>query len=361
MGYFRNISLVNFRNFDFYKLEFSKYCNVFYGQNGSGKTNILEALSLFTKGRGFKKDKLSNLINNNSDKFIIKSDFENNETVYNLLAETKNLNKKILKNLTVNNDKSYEVLNKIYKLVPFLIFLPETERLFLSSPSTRRNFLDKLIFNYTDNYNQLINKYNKNIIERSQLLKTNNYDNNWLDQIEKNISKAGLQIYLSREKQVSSLIVYLNNFLNDFKLPYSINAKLSDNFYSNTFNEEIFFQQLKKNRKIDSIFGGSKVGPHKSDYLFYVDNEYLASQLSTGQQKTLILLIFLSQCKYVIDKFDRKPILLLDEICSHLDDLNRKILLTLVESFKLQVFMTGTTKNLFSFLSTNTRFYNITN
>ncbi len=361
MGYFRDIRLVNFRNFDSYKLEFSNYCNVFYGKNGSGKTNILEALSLFNKGRGFKKDKLSNLINSNSNKFIIKSDFENNETVYNLSVETKNLNKKFFKNLKVNNDKSYEVLKKIYKLVPFLIFLPETERLFISSPSTRRNFLDRLIFSYTDNYNQLINKYNKNIIERSQLLKVNNHDNNWLDQIEKNISNAGLQIYLSREQQVNSLIEYLNNFLSDFKLPYSLNVKLSDNFFHNTLNEELFSQQLKKNRKIDSQFGGSKVGPHKSDYLFYVNNEYLASQLSTGQQKTLILLIFLSQCKYLIDKFNRKPILLLDEICSHLDDLNRKILLTLVESFELQVFMTGTTKNLFSFLSTNTKFYNITN
>ena len=88
--------------------------------------------------------------------------------------------------------------------------------------------------------------------------------------------------------------------------------------------------------------------------------KYLVSQLSTGQQKTLILLMFISQCKYLIDSYDRKPILLLDEICSHLDDLNRNILLTLVESFDLQVFMTGTTKNLFSFLSTNTNFCNIT-
>ena len=71
--------------------------------------------------------------------------------------------------------------------------------------------------------------------------------------------------------------------------------------------------------------------------------------------------MFLSQCKFLVSEFNIRPILLLDEICSHLDDLNRKILLTLVESFDLQVFMTGTTQNLFSFLSTNTNFCNITN
>ena len=70
--------------------------------------------------------------------------------------------------------------------------------------------------------------------------------------------------------------------------------------------------------------------------------------------------MFLSQCKYLIDIFDLKPILLLDEICSHLDDINRQILLTIVETLNLQVFMTGTSKDLFSFLSTNTNFCNIT-
>ena len=87
----------------------------------------------------------------------------------------------------------------------------------------------------------------------------------------------------------------------------------------------------------------------------------MASQLSTGQQKTIILLLFLSQCRFLNEIFNQKPILLLDEVCSHLDEINRKILLTLIEGFGSQIFMTGTTKNLFSFLSTNTNFCNITN
>ena len=102
------------------------------------------------------------------------------------------------------------------------------------------------------------------------------------------------------------------------------------------------------------------INTYKSDYIFYANSDYLVSQLSTGQQKTLILLIFLAQCTYLLEVFNKKPILLLDEVCSHLDELNRKILLTLIESFDLQIFMTGTTKNLFSFLSTKSNFCNIT-
>ena len=78
------------------------------------------------------------------------------------------------------------------------------------------------------------------------------------------------------------------------------------------------------------------------------------------QQKTIILLMYLSQCKYLSEVKFKQPILFLDEVCSHLDDVNRNVLLTLIESFKLQIFMTGTSKNLFSFLSTKANFCNIT-
>ena len=360
MGYFRNIHLANFRNFDSFKLEFSKNCNVLFGKNGSGKTNLLEAISLFSKGRGLKKDKLSNIIKKNYEKFIIESDFENNNIIYNLISESHEINNRFIKKLSVNNDTSKETLNSLYRLIPLLFFLPETERLFISSPSSRRNFIDRFIFNHSNSYNKLINEYNKNLLERSKLLSKYYYDYSWITRIEKNIASSGLKIYHLRKKELNIIIKYLNIFLNEFNLSFSISVNLNDQFYHEKIDEDFFARELKNNRKIDGMIGGSKIGPHKSDYLFYSNNDLLVSQLSTGQQKTIILLIFLSQCKYLNELFEKKPILLLDEVCSHLDETNRNILLTLVDSFDLQVFMTGTTKNLFSFLSTKASFYNIT-
>ena len=136
--------------------------------------------------------------------------------------------------------------------------------------------------------------------------------------------------------------------------------KIIDKFYISNLKNEDYEVALKNNRKIDAIVGGCAIGPHKSDYVFFVNENSLVSQLSTGQQKTIILLMYLSQCKYLSEVKFKKPILLLDEICSHLDDLNRNVLLTLIEKFELQVFMTGTSENLFSFLSTNAHFCNIT-
>ncbi len=361
MGYFSNIYLSNFRNFEIFSNEFSKHINVFFGKNGSGKTNILEAISLFSKGRGLKKDKISNIIKYNQNKFIIKSSFKNEDIVYNLQVETTEKNKIVKKKLTINNDNSRESLDQFYKQIPFLFFLPETERLFIASPSKRRDFIDRFIFTHNNNYNKSINQYNKSILERAKLLTNESYDSSWLNRIEESISDCGLQIYISRNNQIRYLEENLNLFLNKFNLSFQISIKLIDKFYKSGLNEGKFREELKINRNIDKFIGGSKIGPHKSDYLFVINNSYSASQLSTGQQKTLILLLFLSQSKYLFDYFRIKPILLFDEVCSHLDDSNRKILLTLLEDFDLQIFMTGTTKNLFSFLSTNTNFCNIVN
>ncbi len=361
MGFYKNINLINFRNFDNLSLEFTQNCNVFYGKNGSGKTNLLEAISLFSKGRGFRKDKISNMIKTQTKKFIISSNFQNNEIIYNFRNESQKINDNIKKIFTVNCDKTKETHENIYPLTPFLFFSPETERLFISSPLNRRNFIDQLIFTYTKGYNKIINEYNKFIKERSKILLNNTSDEIWLYELEKKISELGLKIYLLRNKQLEVLIENLNFYLNTYKLPFKINAEINDKFYRKELNQEYFEQKLKKNRLIDSQIGGSKIGPHKTDYVFFVNDDFYISQLSTGQQKTIILLLFLSHCKFLVKNKEKSPIILLDEVCSHLDEINRHILLNLIESFNLQIFMTGTNKNLFSFLSTNTNFCNITN
>ena len=92
-----------------------------------------------------------------------------------------------------------------------------------------------------------------------------------------------------------------------------------------------------------------------------INNDFEASLLSTGQQKTVVLMILLSHCNFLVNYKNIYPILLFDEIGSHLDSNNRQILLDMINKFKIQFFLTGTDKNLFSFVSTNAKFYNITN
>ena len=363
MGYFKNINLFNYRNFSKFNLEFGNNCNVLIGKNGSGKTNILESISLLEKGRGIRKDKINNLINfNNIDEgFKIFSIFQDSNINYDIsICNSDNNKKKIF-----INDKNDSIAIKYYEsLFAVIYFLPEMERMFVESPSFRRNFLDRLIFSSEKNYNSIINSYKKALTERQILLKKNNYDEKWLEEIEKNIVNFGSLIYKKRDSHIQTINTILKkinsvkHFSKDFYL------KINDQFLEenpNIYNQNnIYLSKIKNNRKFDYMSGRCSVGPHRSDLIgLNIENKFNLNQLSTGQQKTIVLLIIISQCEYLIKNLNLNPIILLDEICSHLDDINRELLLYLVNQLNVQVFMTGTDRNYFSFLSTKANYYNI--
>ena len=353
------ISLNNYRNLCDLEILFKNKVNIFFGDNGSGKTNILESISLLGKGRGIRNSQLLNLINKDKKNFLIESSLEINHNILDVKIFTENNNNKLKKIVSVNNDLSSDTINFLNSSLSFLIFLPEMERLFQSNPSNRRNFIDRLIFTENHNYNKVINKYKKNILERNKILQGNNYDLNWIKTIENEISKMGIEIYKLRYQKLSILNEHIKILNKSNKYNFNIELKIKDDFYNMNLEQEMYKFSLYKNRDYDKKFGGSKIGPHKSDILGTVNNNIDSSLLSTGQQKTIVLILILAQCNYLVNVKKIKPIVLLDEICSHLDKTNRKILLDMIKNFDIQFFLTGTEKNLFSFMSTNSEYYNI--
>ncbi len=361
MGNVNKIQFKNFRNFTSYELIINSKCNVFFGHNGSGKTNILEGISLLSKGKGFRNANISDLVNRKEKKFIIKSEFEKSNNIFNIKIENEYKDNKQKKLLSVNGEISKDTTKIILELVSFLYFLPEMERLFTSSPSYRRNFLDRLIFSEHKNYNTLINSYKKSLLERNKILQNKNFDPTWIQAVENEISNKGIKIYDLRQVQIQLLNEQISILNSNNNYPFNINFVIKDSFFEGMISIDKYLLELKKMREIDSKFGGCSIGPHKSDYIAKIDDNFEASQLSTGQQKTLVLMILMAQCNHLVNNKGITPILLFDEICSHLDDSNRKILLDFTKKFNIQFFFTGTEKGLFSFLSTNTNFYNITN
>ena len=354
------IELNNFRNFTNYKLSFDEKINIFFGKNGSGKTNIIESISLIVKGRGIRNSNISNLIQKNQKNFLIKSILEIQNSNFDIEIFTDNKNDKFKKIIKINDDLSKESLNFLNKSISFLTFLPEMERLFQASPSYRRNFIDRLVFSSNNNYNTLINKYKKLITERIKILQSTTLDNHWLNNIEKEISLIGLEIYKLRDFQLSSINNNLNLLKRDHKFQFNVELKIKDDYFNTNINLEQYLTNLNNSRLYDKQFGGTKIGPHRSDILAIINNDMEASLLSTGQQKTVVLMILLAQCNYLVNYKNIEPILLFDEIGSHLDFDNRQILLDMINKFKIQFFLTGTDKNIFSFVSTNVKFYNIT-
>ena len=360
MAIINNIQFKNFRNFNSYNLSFNKKLNIFFGKNGSGKTNILEGISLNAKGRGLRNSNITNLIKQKKDHFLIKNNLEIQSNNFDIEIFTEKKNDKLKKQIKVNNDTSRDSIDFLYNSLSYLIFLPEMERLFQASPTYRRNFLDRLVFSSKNDYNKLINKYKKFLTERIKILQSNNIDENWLEQIEKNICSYGLKIYELRNSQLNSINENINILKNEHYFPFTLKLQIMDSFFNNELTYERYLLNLKNLRTYDKQYGGTKIGPHRSDILAFINNDFEASLLSTGQQKTIVLMILLAQCNYLVNFKNIYPILLLDEIGSHLDIDNRQILLDMVNRFNIQFFLTGTDKDLFSFVSTNAQFYNIT-
>jgi len=360
LGYFKKIKLTNYRNFKKYECEFSKKSNVLFGKNGSGKTNILESISLFGKGTGLRKDSIVNLIKKDENQFINFGNYFDNNNFNEIKILSDKKNDRHIKKIYLNNNNDMNSINYIKSIFSFLFFVPDMERLFTSSPNMRRNFFDNLIFSSDNNYNTLLNKYKKNISERSKILNLQSYDKVWLEKIESNIAKLGIEIYNNRNKQIDILHVHLRELNNKKKLPFFPKISHNDHLVNSDLTFEKYLSELKNSRTLDQLIGGAKYGPHKSDFEINIKNNFNASQLSTGQQKTIILSFLFAQCNYLVNECKIFPILLMDEVCSYLDENNRDVLLELTNYFDLQIFFTGTNKNLFSFLSTNANFYNIT-
>ena len=360
MAKLKNINLINFRNFSNLNLSFDEKLNIFVGKNGCGKTNILEAISLIAKGRGIRNASIFNLIKKNKDNFLIKNILEINYNNFNVSITTENKNDKLKKIVKINDDLSKDSLDFLNQSVSYIIFLPEMERLFQTSPSQRRNFLDRLIFSSRNDYNKLINKYKKSLLERIKILQGNIIDGDWLNNVETEICNLGIEIYKERFAQIGFINSNFTTLKTDHKFQFNVELKIKDNFFSNQISFEEYLSNLQKSRIFDKKYGGTKIGPHKSDLIAIIDKDFEASLLSTGQQKTIVLMILLSQCNFLVNYKNINPILLFDEIGSHLDLHNREILLDMINKFKIQFFLTGTDKNLFSFVSTKGQFYNIT-
>ena len=360
MGQLNKIILNRYRNFKSKEFSFLPRCNIFFGMNGTGKTNLLEAISIHGKGRGFRNSTIKDIVLNNESDFHISSEYEKDKITFNLDIYSKLIEGKYKKITAVNDETSKQSLELLDSSLSFLYFLPEMERLFLTSPSYRRNFVDKLIFSEIKDYNKIINKYKKKILERNKILQSGNLDEDWINILENEISILGIKIYNIRSNQFIQLNhnIELINKKNDY--PFSVKFEMKDNFFNSNLDQKKYLENLKNNRGFDTKFGGSKIGPHKSDYITIINDNFNAANLSTGQQKTIVLMSIIAQCNHLINNKNIKPIMIFDEICSHLDRTNRKILLELVNEFDIQFFLTGTEKSLFSFMSTNVNFYNIT-
>lgn len=333
------IELKNFRNYKTFKIDDLSRVNVFIGKNGIGKTSIIEAIYLGSVTKTFRS---------NSDKNVIKD--ESNSSKIKLKIEDEKKKKKILELIIDENGKKSKINNKmIRKLSEYLsqyrviLFSPDELKIIKETPNNRRNYLNIEISQIDKGYIKLLNDYNVLIKNKNEFLKklylNSNLDTRYLDTLDEKISELGFKICKIRVEYFEQINKYIGNNFKIFKPKSHLEIEYCSDFKN--LSQEQIYKNLIKSRKKDTLNGLSTIGIHRDDYLFKYDGHDAKNYASQGIQKLIILAMKLSELNIFIDLYNIYPILLLDDIFSELDRVNRKKVISNLNE-NVQIFITTT-------------------
>lgn len=343
----KKLSLYNFKNHSEKKFEFSPQINCFVGNNGAGKTNILDALHYLSVGKSFLGNTDSNNIKREEDFFTIDAEIQNEDSEDIIKISQPKEAKKIIK----KNDKSYDRLADHIGYLPSVMISPYDSNLISDSGESRRRFLDSMISQTDSEYLFDLIQYQKTVQQRNALLKyfakNRTWDRDSLEIYDDPISKFGTSIFVKRRNFVERLDPIIQNFysiISGGKETVSVQyqSDLSEGFDPDQ-PDKVFRTLLTESLERDRMLTYTSKGIHKDDLLFEMDHVLIKKIGSQGQQKSFLISLKLAQMSLVKELTKKTPILLLDDIFDKLDDTRVSQLIELVnqENFG-QIFITDT-------------------
>lgn len=303
----QRLSLKNFRNYLGKDLLFSSYISIVSGENGIGKTNLMESISLLEKPKGLRGGALEDMQNNTTQDFwSVQYTFQERDITITCTQGKKKI-------YSLNRIIPH---TKVHEFIKVLWLGPQNDRIFSGSPEHRRKFFDTVLSIFDPEYKTIQNKYLHYIFERTKLL-YNNEDPQWINIVEQKIYDYGALWIQKRSECMAVLNQYLSQIQNI--PPVFLKANEKD------FSKEL----LMMSREKDSVIGGCGIGPHKTDYTgtYAEKNLHLCSngEQSLGQISVFLAIIFyMMQTRYVV--------FLMDEIFSYLDSGNK---MRLINELKL--------------------------
>ncbi len=335
----RKLSVINFKNHSEKSFEFSPQINCFVGNNGVGKTNILDALNYLSVGKSFLGNSDFQNIKENEDFFTIESEIQNEEKEDIIKILLPKEAKKIIK----KNDKTYDRIADHIGYLPSVMISPYDSNLISDSGESRRRFLDAMISQTDYEYLYSLIQYQKTLQQRNALLKyfakNRTFDKDSLEIYNEPISGFGTKIFEKRKEFVEKLNPVVQHF-------YEIISGGNENVsvvYSSHLAENNFEKLLSENLEKDRVLTYTSKGIHKDDLVFEMNGNLLKKFGSQGQQKSFLISLKLAQIKRIKELTGKNPILLLDDIFDKLDDNRVSQLISLInqENFG-QMFITDT-------------------
>jgi DNA replication and repair protein RecF len=356
-----------FRSYENFQVTMDSLPVVLYGENGAGKTNILEALSLFAPGKGLRGATTDDLRKQDCQTpWHIRLKIDHDVTLATGVMVKDGKDKRIWK-AQGEPLKSQTELSEYLKI---LWFTPETDRLFLDSPQIRRRFVDRFVYAIDPLHIKRLNRYDHAVKQRLQTLKFGG-EKAWLFALEKTIVSEGAAIMVTRKNFLSLLSE--QSCLNASVLP-AFHATMGEDFLKLHMDaldiEQSYLNQLELNRPRDRESGMTNLGPHRHDLsLLHLGKNMRAQFCSTGEQKILLLSFLIA----FIDKFclddEKLTLFLLDDIIAHLDFNHRMLLFDRIctthsvgnRPCRFQTWMTGTDRDFFEPLKNRAQFFHVNN
>jgi len=340
------LRLINFRNYKSLDIDLDEGFNVFIGDNGQGKTNILESIYLTGFGKSFRTNRDRDLITIDKDTSYVK--IEARKKYSDIVIEVKLWeNKK--KDIKVNG-VPLKKLSEILGGINVVIFSPEDLKLIKEGPSERRRFIDREISHINKRYYHNLISYNKVLFQRNSLLKEMKVREGLKDTIDiwdEKLIEYGTEIILKRREfinKLNSLSRLMHRKITDGKenleVKYIPNIKFDiiQGDYKNI--KENFMKKLKNSIDLDFSRGYTCYGPHKDDLGLYINEVDIRNFGSQGQQRTAALSLKLSEIELIKSEIGEYPVLLLDDVMSELDSTRQIFLVKNLQ--RVQTFITTT-------------------
>lgn len=335
--YIKNLKIKNFRNYDDADIEFSPKTNILCGNNGQGKTNIIEALYYLQSGKSFRCRKDRETIMFGKKNALIEIDFVikgNDEKVQFYLSDKKSIKL---------NGIPIERLSELVGIFNMVIFTPDHLNLIKDGPGIRRSFIDSLISQLKPSYLMTLINYYHVLKVRNAALKSTKADlKSNISIWDMNLADYGTEIFKMRNSVIKKINGVINNINYDNEIfeREKIKLKYIPAIRGDFEDKKNFFNQLSMNIEKDREKGMTLTGPHRDDFEIFMNGIDMKKYGSQGQIRSCVLKLKLSECEIIKEKVGEEPVLLLDDVLSELDKNRRKFFLDKLK--KRQIIITCT-------------------
>ncbi len=332
-----NIKLTNFRSYEKLNLNFSNKYNIIYGNNGTGKTNLVEAIYLLALTKSFRINVDKLMIKKGSKDLIVEGSIKTKfKTKYKVLIDSKS------KKVEIDDNKQDKISDYVSN-INVVLFNPDDVFLIKDAPSERRKLLNIEISKMYKEYLLLLNNYNKILKHRNSYLKeiyiNANASKEYIDILTKKLVEVGTKIHNYRKKFIEDINKYISDIYIKIFDYGSLKVKyLSD--FNNKTEEQIM--EMYKNNQLKEMENGKTIhGIHHDDIIFMLDKNKVKEYGSVGQIKNSIISFKLAEIELIKEHKNDTPILILDDLFSELDNQKAQNILNLLDK-DIQTFITTT-------------------